>query len=143
MGICIPRCTTRLAASIVLIHGGMAQDVGPILEMVTEKYLLRAGPEWAAREQMRQIFDDLIANLQRGDLRGVGACTTRNWDGPLRTIIPRVTNHFTETIISRTRVRSSENSSGASSCSAACPAAAWGSSSTRLAGRAFMKSWPN
>lgn len=98
-----PAVREALASSIVLIHGGMAQDVGPILEMVTEKYLLRADAEWAAREQMRGIFDDLIASLQRGDLRDVGACTTRNWDGPLKTIIPRVTNHFTETIIRRSR----------------------------------------
>ena len=31
----------RLQESLVLVHGGMAQNVGPILEMVTEKYLLR------------------------------------------------------------------------------------------------------
>ena len=31
----------RLQDSLVLVHGGMAQNVGPILEMVTEKYLLR------------------------------------------------------------------------------------------------------
>ena len=30
----------NLQDSLVLVHGGMAQDVGPILEMVTEKYLL-------------------------------------------------------------------------------------------------------
>ncbi len=30
----------------MLVHGGMAQDVGPILEMVTEKYLLRSEAEW-------------------------------------------------------------------------------------------------
>ena len=41
----------RLQESLVLVHGGMAQNVGPILEMVTEKYLLRSGPEWAARQQ--------------------------------------------------------------------------------------------
>jgi hypothetical protein len=31
----------KLQESLVLVHGGMAQNVGPILEMVTEKYLLR------------------------------------------------------------------------------------------------------
>jgi len=37
-----------LGISLVLVHGGMAQNVGPILEMVTEKYLLRSGamPPW-------------------------------------------------------------------------------------------------
>src|SRR5205085_2680467 len=29
----------KLQESLVLVHGGMAQNVGPILEMVTEKYL--------------------------------------------------------------------------------------------------------
>jgi hypothetical protein len=43
--------TTRQALqdSLVLVHGGMAQNVGPILEMVTEKYLLRSEAEWEAR----------------------------------------------------------------------------------------------
>jgi len=94
-----------LASSVILVHGGMAQDVGPILEMVTEKYLLRVGPEWRARGELHHIFDELVANLHRGDVRGIGACATRNWDGPLKTIIPWVTNHFTETIIRRVRER--------------------------------------
>ncbi len=98
-----PAVREALANTIVLVHGGMAQDVGPILEMVTEKYLLRGRREWEAREELGRIFDELTASLQRGDLRGVGACTTRNWDGPLKTIIPRVTNHFTETLIRRSR----------------------------------------
>ncbi len=41
----------KLQQSLVLVHGGMAQDVGPILEMVTEKYLLRSEAEWSGREQ--------------------------------------------------------------------------------------------
>ena len=98
-----PQVREAFANSVVLVHGGMAQDVGPILEMVTEKYLLRCGPEWQARQDMRGIFDDIINSLQRGDLAGVGASTTRNWDGPLKTIIPWVSNAFTETIIARSR----------------------------------------
>ena len=39
-----------LARSLVLVHGGMAQNVGPILNMVTAKYLLRGRDEWAARQ---------------------------------------------------------------------------------------------
>ena len=41
----------KLQDSLVLVHGGMAQDVGPILEMVTEKYLLRSEAEWLGRQQ--------------------------------------------------------------------------------------------
>jgi len=35
-----PGTRQALQDSLVLVHGGMAQNVGPILEMVTEKYLL-------------------------------------------------------------------------------------------------------
>ena len=38
-----PETRRKLQDSLVLVHGGMAQNVGPILEMVTEKYLLRCG----------------------------------------------------------------------------------------------------
>ena len=40
-----------LQDSLVLVHGGMAQNVGPILEMVTEKYLLRSAAEWQGRKE--------------------------------------------------------------------------------------------
>jgi len=36
-----PTIQTALQDSLVLVYGGTAQNVGPILEMVTEKYLLR------------------------------------------------------------------------------------------------------
>jgi len=96
-----PEVTERLAQSLVLIHGGMAQNVGPILEMVTEKYLLRTQPEFQARLDMRAIFDGILGALKAGSVKDLGACTTRNWNYPLKTIIPWVTNRFTETIIAR------------------------------------------
>ena len=43
-----PEARQRLEESLVLVHGGMAQNVGPVLEMVTEKYLLRDDREWAS-----------------------------------------------------------------------------------------------
>src|SRR5688500_3535202 len=42
---CSPKTRQLLQDSLVLVHGGMAQNVGPILEMVTEKYLLRSERE--------------------------------------------------------------------------------------------------
>ncbi|MDQ1258159.1 MAG: hypothetical protein QG656_2768, partial [Candidatus Hydrogenedentes bacterium] len=98
-----PEITQRLADSLVLIHGGMAQNVGPILEMVTEKYLLRAKAEWEARGSMRRIFDNILDALKEGDVRKLAANTLDNWNGPLKTIIPWVTNRFTETIIAKAR----------------------------------------
>ena len=91
----------KLQDSLVLVHGGMAQNVGPILEMVTEKYLLRCAAEWQARRSMLGILEEILEALRRGDVRAIGAATTRNFHGPIQTIIPWATNHFTETLIAR------------------------------------------
>jgi hypothetical protein len=93
----------KLQDSLVLVHGGMAQNVGPILEMVTEKYLLRCAAEWQARLSMLGILEDILAALRRGDVPAIGAATTRNFFGPIQTIIPWATNYFTETLIERAR----------------------------------------
>ena len=88
----------------MLVHGGMAQDVGPILEMVTEKYLLRSEAEWQGRQQAIRTFDDILGFLQRDDIRAIGAATERNFFGPIQTIIPWASNLYTETLI-RSRPR--------------------------------------
>jgi hypothetical protein len=93
----------RLQECLVLVHGGMAQNVGPILEMVTEKYLLRSEKEWAARQEAMRVLDDVVAALAAGDVRKIGEVTTRNFTGPIQAIIPWATNLFTETLISRVR----------------------------------------
>jgi hypothetical protein len=93
----------RLQESLVLVHGGMAQNVGPILEMVTEKYLLRSEAEWKARQQALGILDEILAALRAEDVRKIGAATSRNFHGPLQTIIPWASNFYTETLIDRAR----------------------------------------
>jgi hypothetical protein len=93
----------RLQDSLVLVHGGMAQNVGPILEMVTEKYLLRSEAEWIARQQAGRILDEILAALRGGAIAAVGDATTRNFGGPLQTIIPWASNLYTETLIEQTR----------------------------------------
>jgi hypothetical protein len=90
-----------LQQSLVLVHGGMAQNVGPILEMVTEKYLLRSPAEWEARRSMLQVLGEILSALRRGDVRAVGRATTHNFRSPIQTIIPWATNYFTETLIQR------------------------------------------
>ena len=92
-----------LAESLVLIHGGMAQNVGPILNMVTEKYLLRSHEEWLARGEALTIFEGIVAAVGASDVRKIGALTTKNWEGPLKTIVPWVSNRFTETIIAEAK----------------------------------------
>ena len=93
----------RLQDSLVLVHGGMAQDVGPLLEMVTERYLLRSEAEWDGRQRACELLDEVIDHLRAGDVHGLGGATQRNFDGPLQTIIPWASNLYTETLIEECR----------------------------------------
>ncbi|MGD0360932.1 MAG: UTP--glucose-1-phosphate uridylyltransferase [Bryobacteraceae bacterium] len=93
----------NLQASLVLVHGGMAQDVGPILEMVTEKYLLRSEVEWLARRQAIRTLDEILGHLRAGDVAAIGASTQHNFEGPIQSIIPWASNLYTETLIGRAR----------------------------------------
>ena len=90
---------------LVLVHGGMAQNVGPILEMVTEKYLLRESEEWKARHDALEILDDILISFKNNDIPKLAELTTRNFFEPLQTIIPWASNLYTETLIERTRER--------------------------------------
>ena len=69
--------------SLVLVHGGMAQDVGPILEMVTEKYLLRS-ESGVARPAARpsRILDEILERLKRGDIRAHRRCNAAQFRRP-------------------------------------------------------------
>ena len=93
----------KIQDALVLVHGGMAQNVGPVLEMVTEHYLLRSEHEWKGRSEAMQILDDVVNALGAGDLRRIGRATTRNFEGPLQTIIPWATNRFTDLLIQQCR----------------------------------------
>jgi hypothetical protein len=93
----------KLQDTLVLVHGGMAQDVGPVLEMVTEKYLLRSEREWRARRQANCMFDEIEGHLRTGNIRAIAETTQRNFDGPIQTIIPWAGNLYTQTLIERIR----------------------------------------
>ena len=88
-----------LQDSLVLVHGGMAQNVGPILEMVTEKYLLRTPDAWTARKEAIEILDRIADALRAGDIKAIGQLTNRNFFGPLQKIVPWCTNAFTESLV--------------------------------------------
>jgi hypothetical protein len=103
-----PETRRRLQDSLVLVHGGMAQNVGPILEMVTEKYLLRSEAEWLGRQEACRILDQVVEALGDGDVRRIGGVTQRNFDGPIQAIIPWVSNLFTEKLIGRARAEFGE-----------------------------------
>jgi hypothetical protein len=100
-----PAALRRLEESLVLVHGGMAQNVGPVLEMVTEKYLLRGAVEWRARQEALGRFDGMVKNLEVGDVRGLGRATTENFFGPIQAVIPWATNYYTEALVERARAK--------------------------------------
>lgn len=104
-----PETRRKLQDSLVLVHGGMAQNVGPILEMVTEKYLLRLESEWQGRKEALRILEDVLDALRRGDIRALGEVTTRNFRGPIQTIIPWATNFYTEELIRKTAAEFGED----------------------------------
>ncbi|MFZ5518324.1 MAG: UTP--glucose-1-phosphate uridylyltransferase [Candidatus Zhuqueibacterota bacterium] len=93
------RTRRMLQDSLILIHGGMAQDVGPILEMVTEKYLLRSATEWMGRKQAISLLDAILEQLRLGDVRAIGGLTHQNFHGPIQSIIPWASNLYTESLI--------------------------------------------
>ncbi|MCR9201743.1 MAG: UTP--glucose-1-phosphate uridylyltransferase [Planctomycetaceae bacterium] len=102
----------RLQDSLVLVHGGMAQNVGPILEMVTEKYLLRCEAEWEARQDAIGLLEEISSALQRGDVPAIGAATHRNFHEPLQAIIPWCSTAYTEELIRRCQEKYGEKFQG-------------------------------
>lgn len=104
-----PEMAEKIMNSLVLMHGGMASNVGPILEMVTEKYLLRGDNEWQARQQTNQIFDNILASIKDGDVKKLAANTENNFNGPIKTIIPWATTYFTEQIIAKAKKQFGDN----------------------------------
>ncbi len=100
-----PQTRQLIRDSFVLVHGGMAQNVGPVLEMVTEKYLLRSEAEWTARQEAIGLLREIEKALAGGDVREIARLTTRNFFGPIQTIIPWASNHYTETLIEVVRAK--------------------------------------
>ncbi len=100
-----PLAEQSLEESLVVVHGGMSANVGPILEMVTEKYLLGCESEWRARQELIGSFDEVVAALRAGNMRRLGQLTTGMFEGPLSTIIPWVSNRYTEHLIADARQR--------------------------------------
>src|ERR1035441_1731195 len=80
--------------------------------MVTEKYLLRSETELQGRKQAIGILDELVGHLEQGDIASVGACTQKNFDGPIQTIIPWAGNLYTDTLIRRARAEFGEDFRG-------------------------------
>ncbi len=98
-----PENRKKFMESVVIVHGGMAQDVGPILEMVTEKYLTRASREWYARLHGYKLFDGTVEAIRLGNMQQLGRLTDEDWEKVTKVIIPWVDNKYTDQINERLR----------------------------------------
>ena len=124
-----PETRERLQQSLVLVHGGMAQNVGPILEMVTEKYLLRSAAEWTGRQQAIGVLDEIVGRApRRRRAPARRADDAEIFASRSRPSFPGQAMRFTESLIATVQRGIRRRISGASGCWAACPAAAWDSS---------------
>jgi len=94
-----------LRRGLVLFHTGQARNVGPILEMVTEKYLLRYRREWRARKRELAFYEKTLRALRRGDLAGLGRAVNRDWEEGTKQIIPSASDPLTEDLIAQMRQR--------------------------------------
>ena len=112
----------KLQDSLILVHGGMAQNVGPILEMVTEKYLLRSEAEWQGRQEALGVLDEILVLLRdptqdatrntgsassvlrwENTIQKIANATTHNFFGPIQTIIPWASTAYTEALIDKAK----------------------------------------
>ena len=93
----------KFVDSVVLVHCGATQDVGPVLQDVTVQYLLRNRQAWEARLRSEQVGRDQIKNLTtKGDLdlRALGANEDEDWQNRIE-IVPLADNDYIYTIVSR------------------------------------------
>jgi hypothetical protein len=51
------------------------------------------------------VLDEVVAALKAGDIRRIGAATTRNFTGPIQAIIPWATTQYTERLITKVRAQ--------------------------------------
>ena len=71
--------------------------------MVTEKYLLRSAAEWHGRQEALGFLDQILDALRASDIKRVGEITTRNFSGPIPSIIPWASTYYTERLIEAAR----------------------------------------
>ena len=95
----------RLAGAIVMVHGGLSLNVGPILEMVTTRYLLRSAAEWEARREGGRLFGRIVEAVKAGSMKRLGALCTRDWEASTKVIIPWTSNAYTEDLIAAVKAK--------------------------------------
>ncbi|KAK2962578.1 putative UTP--glucose-1-phosphate uridylyltransferase [Blattamonas nauphoetae] len=88
----------KFFSSLILFHGGLSIDIGKILVQVSEKYLLRLGREWIARQLSISIFPALCQCLHDGDIKQLAGMLHRLFFGALSMVIPAANTAFIQNV---------------------------------------------
>lgn len=62
----------EIMKSLVLVNGGTGQEVGPVLKMITERYIVKDKAAWRARLRTENRFDEILGALRSGDAKMLG-----------------------------------------------------------------------
>ncbi len=100
-----PNIDEVLRKSIIMVHGGLSMNVGPILEMVTTRYLLRYRDEWHARLKGYEYFSSIVEANKTGNMKRMGNFCSEDWENALKVMIPWTSNAFTEELIAEAKAR--------------------------------------
>ncbi|MBI1976907.1 MAG: UTP--glucose-1-phosphate uridylyltransferase [Candidatus Omnitrophica bacterium] len=92
-----PEIVKVIESSLVVVHGGAAQNVGDVLRDVTLAYLLRSAKEWDARLSTEQLYDKIAAAIRAGEIQRLAEYEEEDW-GNRTTIAPLADNAYIETI---------------------------------------------
>ena len=97
----IPSSSVRaFLDSLVFFHGGQSINIGAILTLVSNKYLLRSSQAFRARQCSVSLFPRILNAFIRGNIREMAALLQTQYYNYLLTVIPSAGSEFTDRLLS-------------------------------------------
>ncbi|NLD46064.1 MAG: hypothetical protein GX660_02535, partial [Clostridiaceae bacterium] len=62
------------------VNGGTGQDVGPVLRMITENYILKEKTSWDARLRTENRYDKILEALLHGNIKELGKLESEDFE---------------------------------------------------------------
>lgn len=94
----------RLLSSMVLVNGGTGQDVGPVLRMITENYILKEKTSWDARLRTENRYDKILKALLKGNIKELGKLESEDFEDR-RLISPLSDNLYHQKVYAQLKSR--------------------------------------
>ncbi|MDP4182983.1 MAG: UTP--glucose-1-phosphate uridylyltransferase, partial [Bacillota bacterium] len=85
-------CVEKIFSSLTLVNGGTGQDVGPVLRMITEQYILKDKIAWNARLRTEDRFPQILNALKSGNIKLLGQLESEDFRD--RTLISSLSNNL-------------------------------------------------